>query len=622
MKRFIIVLVVVMLASFPALGQSRFPSPGGTFAGLPASGAKIRVYTVTDCIDAACAAGGGSAAWMQKNWNGSAWVNVGGMTALSVTQTTPTQVEYQQLQMNVLDPATFPMSIGIQMATAGENLVPDHIIGIGYNMDGPGGITQNKFRHAFVDRYETEYRHDPNTASESWVEHNIDLSPPDNSGVLENFSDETAFESATFAGRSLTFSGGGTADIVAYTAGTNTLEFRMTNATAPSTTDTVTIQAGFPSAPETADFDGEDFVYLGSSGGHAFRPYQSVWKVKENTFLFSFDTHADTATPATLRLNNGSVGINWTGQVGAASGQGTMLNVAGPLGISNNPAAYFITNTDGTDGGDTTMATIGLTLQLDYRGEDWNYQNSGALRIAAPFLPLGTNSSLQTHTAIIIEDQNMPLSTSSSEVIRIQRQGCNGVASSCANANHGNLTFRGGEWNNGHITFQNAGAGGHHLWFDRTDDALRLKVDNGPVSESDGNALLTENSSLDFLTSGSLRGQVDVVATTATTDTPTTDEMRGSFHTASNVGVVTYTLPEISTIGIGASACFYDLDATAILTIDVDAADVIVLNGVDLDAGDTIDSPGARGDFICLLAIDNTNWLVLGRSGVWVDGGP
>jgi hypothetical protein len=121
---------------------------------------------------------------------------------------------------------------------------------------------------------------------------------------------------------------------------------------------------------------------------------------------------------------------------------------------------------------------------------------------------------------------------------------------------------------------------------------------------------------------GTLRGQVDVVATTATTDTPTAHEMRGSWHTASNTAIVTYTLPEISTIGVGASACFYDLDATAILTIDVDAADVIVLNGVDLDAGDTIDSPGARGDFICLLAIDTTNWLALGSSGVWVDGGP
>ena len=37
--------------------------------------------------------------------------------------------------------------------------------------------------------------------------------------------------------------------------------------------------------------------------------------------------------------------------------------------------------------------------------------------------------------------------------------------------------------------------------------------------------------------------------------------------------------------------------------------------------GDAIDSPGNAGNFIVLMAVDDTRWVTLGRSGVWVDGG-
>ena len=47
----------------------------------------------------------------------------------------------------------------------------------------------------------------------------------------------------------------------------------------------------------------------------------------------------------------------------------------------------------------------------------------------------------------------------------------------------------------------------------------------------------------------------------------------------------------------------------------------ITLDGASLTAGNAIDSPGTAGDFVCLLAVDATNWLVLGKSGTWIDGG-
>jgi len=53
----------------------------------------------------------------------------------------------------------------------------------------------------------------------------------------------------------------------------------------------------------------------------------------------------------------------------------------------------------------------------------------------------------------------------------------------------------------------------------------------------------------------------------------------------------------------------------------VDGTDTIYLNGTTVGAGDAIDSPGAVGNFICLMAIDDTRWVTVGRSGAWIDGG-
>lgn len=130
------------------------------------------------------------------------------------------------------------------------------------------------------------------------------------------------------------------------------------------------------------------------------------------------------------------------------------------------------------------------------------------------------------------------------------------------------------------------------------------------------------DAAINVQTTGVVHGRVTVNAETGTSHSVTCAEMQGEWHTYDNSGVVTITLPEISTCGAGAHACFYDLDGTAILTIDVDAADVITLDGTALDAGDTIDSPGAVGNYICLMSLDAVDdWHTLGRAGTWVDGG-
>jgi len=66
---------------------------------------------------------------------------------------------------------------------------------------------------------------------------------------------------------------------------------------------------------------------------------------------------------------------------------------------------------------------------------------------------------------------------------------------------------------------------------------------------------------------------------------------------------------------------FYDIGGGVITVDPVDGTDTIYLNGTSVGAGDAIDSPGAVGDFICLMAIDDTRWVTVGRSGVWIDSG-
>lgn len=100
--------------------------------------------------------------------------------------------------------------------------------------------------------------------------------------------------------------------------------------------------------------------------------------------------------------------------------------------------------------------------------------------------------------------------------------------------------------------------------------------------------------------------------------TTVTAEARGHAYYLSNTGSVTVTLPPVAH---GMRVCVYDVDATAAVIIEVDDNDIIKLNGTNLDAGDTIDSGGAAGDFMCLNGLDTLTWITTESAGTWTDGG-
>jgi hypothetical protein len=108
--------------------------------------------------------------------------------------------------------------------------------------------------------------------------------------------------------------------------------------------------------------------------------------------------------------------------------------------------------------------------------------------------------------------------------------------------------------------------------------------------------------------------------TDATVDLSNSAGADGEWRVNNDDDVIQYTLPPAV---LGLTVCFYDHSANGqVISIDPDdGTDAIYLNGASVGAGDEIDSPGDRGDFICLLALDGDTWVTIGQSGTWVDGG-
>jgi len=93
---------------------------------------------------------------------------------------------------------------------------------------------------------------------------------------------------------------------------------------------------------------------------------------------------------------------------------------------------------------------------------------------------------------------------------------------------------------------------------------------------------------------------------------------------------ITLILPKVSTLGgtnTAADIVFFVRDTAETLKIDPDDADKINLYGTLLDAGDSIDSPGAAGDWIRLISCTRVDgagtdgWIALTGQGTFTDEG-
>jgi len=143
--------------------------------------------------------------------------------------------------------------------------------------------------------------------------------------------------------------------------------------------------------------------------------------------------------------------------------------------------------------------------------------------------------------------------------------------------------------------------------------------DNGDVDTAYGGTNVSALNGIQAILTGRVGITEDSDGDTYTTSDP---EVYG-YLVVSSGDNVTFTLPELtgaSTTGLNVCFLADGADGTAHLNIDVNANDHIEYDGTSLGNGVDIDNNGTndeKGNFICLVAIDDTTWTAFGRQGVW-----
>jgi hypothetical protein len=119
-------------------------------------------------------------------------------------------------------------------------------------------------------------------------------------------------------------------------------------------------------------------------------------------------------------------------------------------------------------------------------------------------------------------------------------------------------------------------------------------------------------------TSGVFTGNVSVATETATTNLAIAD-INGGLIVTTNA--ITLTLPAVSGFSALGAIITIQVGSTHTVSVDCNASDKIVLDGVALDDGDKITSSGTAGDQITLINDSADGWRTIGRTGTWTDGG-
>jgi len=116
--------------------------------------------------------------------------------------------------------------------------------------------------------------------------------------------------------------------------------------------------------------------------------------------------------------------------------------------------------------------------------------------------------------------------------------------------------------------------------------------------------------------SGIVQGAINIIDIGENTDL-TAAQCLGSLVRIT--GAYTVTLPPASTVAEGGHVTFYCTSAN-VGKVDLYEYDRFVLDGTVLDVDHMLNSPGAAGDYITVVR-EPVGWTVIGRYGVWVDGG-
>jgi hypothetical protein len=109
-------------------------------------------------------------------------------------------------------------------------------------------------------------------------------------------------------------------------------------------------------------------------------------------------------------------------------------------------------------------------------------------------------------------------------------------------------------------------------------------------------------------------------AATYTIGTDDSDESWGSLFLNGDNDAIAFTLPAAQ-VGMGVTI-MNGAGVSGAITVDCDASDAFVLNGVQASNGEAIVSTGAAADRITVEAISAALWLVTDSEGTWAEETP
>ena len=141
---------------------------------------------------------------------------------------------------------------------------------------------------------------------------------------------------------------------------------------------------------------------------------------------------------------------------------------------------------------------------------------------------------------------------------------------------------------------------------------LNTTADTIIVSSPASSATAVSFSALNLITTGTVSAGIPIQAD-ADGRNLTAAECYGYLHVATGNG--TWLLPAAVA---GMNLCVLVTGASDVI-IDIDANDDITLNGSQDTNGDGITNAtgSSSGDFVCLIAIDDDHWYVMGKQGTW-----
>jgi len=122
-----------------------------------------------------------------------------------------------------------------------------------------------------------------------------------------------------------------------------------------------------------------------------------------------------------------------------------------------------------------------------------------------------------------------------------------------------------------------------------------------------------------------MAGSLDVTGTidgetvvTLSTDPTVAVSASNAVYLNNDNDAIEFDLPADPT---GCTLCFRNRYAAAI-TIDPNGTDVITMTDTAASAGEAIVSSGAVNEYICLVGVDTSNWIGLGKAGTWAEETP